>query len=88
MDIQVLSSGKRSGLEIKIWELTAFLVIFKAMGLDEIIQGENVERKKQQAPEGMLQVSNNRGRGEGGRGRAGSDTEISLSIGERRGQHG
>lgn len=41
-------------------------VIFKAIGLDEISHGENVERKEQQAPEGVLWVSKNRGRGEEG----------------------
>ena len=39
-------------------------VTVKAMGLDEISHGENVERKEQQATEGVLRVSNNRGREE------------------------
>ena len=39
-------------------------VTVKAMGLDEISHGENVERKEQQAAEGVLRVSNNRGREE------------------------
>lgn len=34
------------------------------MRLDEITLGGNVERKKQQALERVLRISNNRGRGE------------------------
>lgn len=63
--------------------VNSILVIFKGMGLDEIPQGENIERNEQQAPIGVLSVSNNIGIG-----RAGSETYISPSLGERRGQHG
>lgn len=44
--------------------VNSILVIFKAMRLDEITLGGNVERKKQQALERVLRISNNRGRGE------------------------
>lgn len=39
-------------------------MVFKAVGLDVITQGGNVERKEQQAPEGVLEMSSDRGGGE------------------------